>query len=175
MTLMRPGTAWYVVHTRSRFESVVQEGLLKKSFDVFLPKVLARSRRRDRRVMLRVPLFPGYLFVHSTLDPYAQVDILKTTGAVRLIGSRDGPVPVPPETIASLRIMVAADQPIATSASLRPGEIVVVIARPLTGVTGRFLRYRGKDRVVVHIEALGQYAAVEVDASQVERVIGPLL
>ena len=40
---------WYVLHTKSRFENVVNEGLIKKSFEVFLPKIKVRSRRRDRR------------------------------------------------------------------------------------------------------------------------------
>ena len=33
--LTRP--AWYVLHTRSRFENVVRDGLAKKSVAVFLP------------------------------------------------------------------------------------------------------------------------------------------
>ena len=58
---------WYVLHTRSRFETVVHDGLHKKAHDVFLPKVRVRSKRRDRKVMIDVPLFPGYVFVRSNL------------------------------------------------------------------------------------------------------------
>ena len=61
--------AWYVLHTRSRFESVVNEALMKKTKEVFLPKILVRSTRRDRKAMIRVPLFPGYLFVKTDLEP----------------------------------------------------------------------------------------------------------
>jgi len=35
-------------------------------------------------------------------------------------------------------------------------------------VTGYFLRYRGKGRVVINFEALGQYAGVDVDEEDVE-------
>ncbi len=97
---------WYVLHTRSRFEKVVNEGLFKKSHEVFLPQIRVRSRRRDRRVMLDVPLFPGYVFIRSNLHPDHHLDILKTVGAVRLIGNQNLPVPVPDDTIESLRIMV---------------------------------------------------------------------
>jgi hypothetical protein len=38
----------------------------------------------------------------------------------------------------------------------------------MAGVVGSFARYRGRSRVVVNIEALGQYAAVEIDADAVE-------
>ena len=98
--------AWYVLHTKSRFENVVHEGLLKKNLDVFLPKIKVQSRRRDRRLMIQVPLFPGYLFVRTDLRPERHLEIVKTVGAVRLIGTKDGPVPVPDETVASLEIMI---------------------------------------------------------------------
>lgn len=160
--------AWYVLHTKSRFENVVHEGLLKKNLDVFLPKIKVPSRRRDRRLMIKVPLFPGYLFVRTNLNPNRHLEIVKTVGAVRLIGTKDGPVPVPDDTVASLEIMVSTELPVATGSRLQKGDRVVVVSGPFAGVTGTFARYRGKGRVVVNIEALGQYAGVEVDESDVE-------
>ena len=158
--------SWYVLHTKSRFENVVYDGLDKKKIEVFLPKVRVKSKRRDRRLMIHVPLFPGYIFVKSDLN----LDILKTTGAVRLIGTKDGPVPVPEDTIASLRIMVSVEQPIATGSRLRKGDRVIVVSGPFAGISGTFVRYRGKGRVVVNIEALGQHAGVDVDEGEVERL-----
>lgn len=160
--------AWYVIHTRSRFENVVFDGLTKKSVDTFLPKIPQRSRRRDRRVILNVPLFPGYVFVRSDLHPERHLEILKTVGVVRLIGNKTGPVPVPDKTVDSLRIMIASDSPIQTGFRFRPGDRVIVIRGPFTGVVGAFARYGGAGRVVVHIDALGQYASVEVEEADVD-------
>jgi transcription elongation factor/antiterminator RfaH len=160
--------SWYVVHTKSRFENVVTDGLLNKSLEVFLPKIRVPSRRRDRKLMIRIPLFPGYLFVRACLDPYQHVEILKTTGVVRLIGNRQGPLPVPFETVESLKIMVASDNPVTTGHRLQKGDKVMVISGPLAGVVGTFVRYKGKSRVVVNIEALGQYAGVDVEEADIE-------
>jgi transcription elongation factor/antiterminator RfaH len=159
---------WYVLHTKSRFENVVNEGLQKKSLEVFLPKIKVPSKRRDRKLMINVPLFPGYLFVKTVLLPQAHLEIVKTVGAVRLIGSKDGPVPVSPDTIESLKIMVSSGHPVETGSRFQKGDRVMVVAGPLTGINGLFVRYRGKGRVVVYIEALGQYAQVEVNAEDVE-------
>jgi len=159
---------WYVLHTKSRHENVVDEGLKKKTLEVFLPKIKVRSKRRDRRAMIQVPLFPGYVFVKTDLHPHSHLEIVKTAGAVRLIGSKLGPVPVPDETIDSLRIMIASDGPISTGTRLKPGDRVLVVDGPFTGVSGRFIRYGGKGRVIVNIEALGQYAGVDVDEQDVE-------
>jgi transcription elongation factor/antiterminator RfaH len=159
---------WYVLHTKSRHENVVNDCLLKKSIEVFLPKVTVRSKRRDRRVMIRVPLFPGYLFVKTDLYPTSHLEIVKTVGAVRLIGSQQGPIPVSAETVESLKIMVAVDHPITIGYSLQAGDHVMVVHGPFTGVVGSFVRYRGKGRIVVNVEALGQSAGVEVNEEDVE-------
>nr|MBC8361790.1 UpxY family transcription antiterminator [Candidatus Desulfatibia profunda] len=168
MTLKKPTDSWYVLHTKSRFENVVYEGLYKKSIEVFLPKVQVRSKRRDRKALIRVPLFPGYLFVKSGLSPSEHIEIVKTVGAVRLIGSKDGPVPVPPDTVESLKIMVQTNHSVLTGTRFQKGDRVMVVSGPFTGVTGTFVRYKGKDRVVVNIEALGQYAGVDVDEEDIE-------
>jgi transcription elongation factor/antiterminator RfaH len=165
---------WYVLHTRSRHESVVADGLLKKSMEIFLPKIRVRSTRRDRKLMIHVPLFPGYVFLKTDLHPHTHLDVVKTAGVVRLIGTQHGPVPVAEDTIASLKIMVASDMPIVTGHRLQPGDRVLVVNGPLTGVIGTFARYRNQGRVVVHIEALGQFAGVDVQENDVE-VLPPIL
>jgi transcription elongation factor/antiterminator RfaH len=162
--------SWYVLHTRSRFEQVVFDGLQRKSLEAFLPKMTVMSKRRDRRLKIRVPLFSGYVFVKSDLNPYERLEIVKTTGVVRMVGNKDGPLPVQDEAIDSLQIMVSGDNPIVTGTRLKKGDRVMVVEGPFAGVIGLFVRYRGQGRVVVSIEALGQYAAVDVPEEHVERL-----
>ena len=159
---------WYVLHTKSRHEKVVNAGLQKKSIEVYLPIVTMRSKRRDRKMTIRVPLFPGYLFVKTDLHPDSHLEIVKTVGAVRLIGNKQGPLPVADETIDSLKIMVASDRPVTTGYSLEKGDKVMVVHGPFTGVSGTFVRYGGKGRIMVNVEALGQYAGVEVSEDDIE-------
>jgi transcription elongation factor/antiterminator RfaH len=160
--------AWYVLHTKSRFESVVNDALLKKALEVYLPRTRVRSRRRDRRLMITVPLFPGYLFVRTDLEPLERLEIIKTPGVVRMVGNKDGPLSVPDQTIASLKIMTATDLPVTTGTRFRRGDRVMVVNGPFTGVVGSFILYKGQGRVIVHIEALGQYAGVEVYEDDIE-------
>jgi transcription elongation factor/antiterminator RfaH len=162
--------AWYVAHTRSRFEQVVFDGLQGKSLEAFLPKITTMSKRRDRRKKIRIPLFPGYVFLKSDLNVDERLEIVKTVGLVRLVGNKDGPVAVPDESIESLRIMVATESPVETGSRFKKGDRVMVVEGPFAGVVGIFVRYRGHGRIVVEIEALGQYAAVSVTEEQVEKI-----
>ena len=170
MEIKQINRLWYVLHTKSRFENVVNDALVKKSFEVFLPKILVKSKRRDRRLMIRAPLFPGYLFLKTVLQSHEYIEILKTGGAVRLIGNKEGPIPVATKTIESLKIMVAGDNRVLTGTCFKKGDPVTVVYGPFTGLTGTFVRYRGKERVVVAIEALRQFAAVDVSEDDVEKL-----
>lgn len=168
---------WYVLHTKSRHENVVFDGLDRKKVEVFLPKTFKRSIRKDRRVVLNVPLFPGYLFLKATLTPEWHLQILKTVGAVKLIGNREGPVPVPDPVIDSLKIITAeqTEAEVLIGTRFKKGDAVVVIQGPFTGVQGFFARYKGADRIIVEIDALGQFAAVEVSVDDVTPAEGTLL
>ncbi|OQY59309.1 MAG: transcriptional antiterminator [Desulfobacteraceae bacterium 4572_88] len=168
MTSGKLTPAWYALHTRSRFENVVSDILTRKSVEIFLPKIEVRSKRRDRKKMIHVPLFPGYLFVRTNLDPREHLEILKTKGAVRLVGNNSGPVSVPSESIISLNIMLAADKEVITGTRFKKGNRVIVARGPFAGMAGTFVQYKGTDRVVVHIGVLGQFAAVEINAADIE-------
>jgi len=158
---------WYALHTKSRFENVVAERLSAKSLEAFLPKITVPSKRRDRRKMLRIPLFSGYLFVRTDLSAPEHLEIVTVPGVAGLVGTSHGPVPVPDSAIGSLKIMAASEN-VLTGYRFKNGDPVRVIAGPLAGVVGIFTRYKGADRVIVNIEALGRFAAVETSRQDVE-------
>jgi len=159
---------WYVLNTRSRFENVVNDKLTKKSIEVFLPKIRVRSKRRDRKVIISIPLFPGYLFVKTELNPLEHIEILKTVGAVRFLGWASGPVPMPSDIIESLSIMVKADKHILVQKGFKKGDKAIVSSGPFAGVTGNFIRRRGKGRVIINVIILNNYAEIDVDEQDIE-------
>lgn len=168
---------WFALLTRSNFEQVVFDQIVQKKVTVFLPKTKKISRRRDRKQIIDVPLFPGYLFVRSSFDPARQLFILKTQGAVRFLGNHQGPVPVPDTQIHSLKILTAADTDLITGPCSRlvQGDPVMVMEGPFAGIRGEFIQYKGNGRVIVKLTVLGQYAGVEIDEAQVEKIPGTLL
>ncbi len=163
-------SSWYVLHTKSRFENVVNDGLTKKGIEAFLPKISVKSKRKDRNLMLKMPLFPGYIFVKTDLNHLKHIEVLKTAGVVRFIGNNDGPVSVPDVDIDSLKIVTKVGSNILTGFSFNKGDRVIVTKGLFAGVTGTFGRYEGKGRVVVFIEAIGQYAGAHVDEDDIEKL-----
>ena len=162
---------WYVLHTKSRFEKVVNEGLLKKSFDAFLPTTHVKSKRRDRKVMLGLPIFPGYTFVKTVLNAETNLSILKTAGVVRIIGNMKGPVHVPSNVVESLQIMVKNSTTLKAESRFKKGAEIIVLYGPFAGITGIFSKYKGAGRVYVNIPLLGQTTSVEIEEEDIEHVV----
>ena len=46
----------------------------------------------------------------------------------------------------------------------------MILEGPMAGAKGEFTRYKGKDRVIIKIDILGQYAGVEVLENNVEKI-----
>ncbi len=169
---MIKGLQWFALLTRSNFEQTVYTKICQKRIDAFLPKMRKPSKRKDRKMMIELPLFPGYIFVKSTLASADQLQILKTTGAVRLLGNTQGPVPIPESQIASLKLLTSAGQDLITGTivQLEKGDPVILLEGPMAGLKGEFYRYKGQGRVIVKIDLLGQYAGLEVDSDHVEKI-----
>ena len=162
---------WYALHAKSRHEDVVFDQLGRKSIEAFLPKLQVMSRRKDRRKRIFVPLLPGYVFVHTNLNPYHYWDIIRTYGVVRIIGIKGKPVPVKEEEILSLQILNGTDRTVRNQAYMKRGDSIMIMEGSLKGLTGFYLRHKGKsDKVVVSIELLQRSLAVEIENWSVEKI-----
>ncbi|TMA62764.1 MAG: hypothetical protein E6J68_13240 [Deltaproteobacteria bacterium] len=82
------GERWFAVWTRNQYEPKVEGALERKGLHVFLPRLRVPSRRRDRRVVLDQPLFPGYLFLRFAPSRETYVRVAGTDGVVRVLGER---------------------------------------------------------------------------------------
>lgn len=164
-----PNLAWYIIHTRSRHEVMVEAGLARKGLETFLPRIVVRSRRRDRLKMLEAPLFPGYLFVNADLNDWTHYHIIRTQGVVRILGINGQCTPVPEYTVTSLLTLVNSGQPIFPWSKLTPGKHVRVVEGPLRGAIGVILRNKqGKRRLLVSVELLGRSVCAELAEESVE-------
>ena len=170
---MKNNALWYALLTRSNFEQTVYSRICKKRIDAFLPRTRKPSKRKDRKLMIETPLFPGYVFVKSTKAAADQLPILKTVGAVRFLGNRDGPVPVPEHQIEALKLLTSATRDLVTGSivELKKGDPVIILEGPMAGLKGEFFEQKGRGgRVIIKVGLLGRYAGVEVDFDKVEKI-----
>ncbi len=160
---------WYVIHTRGRHEAKVEGLLGHKGLKIFLPRVTRPSRRQDRRLLIDLPLFPGYVFVQADLDQITYLSIIRVAGVVRILGVNGRLTPVPQETIDAIQAMIASGRPYQPHRFLSRGAWVRIIDGPLAGIVGFILnRHEKKRKLVVSVELFRRSVSVELEDDAVE-------
>jgi len=164
---------WYAIHTRSNFEARVATEFAGKDVDHYLPVFNQVHQWKDRKKTVRVPLFPGYLFVRLADHSPARARVLQTAGVVRILGSERMPEPVPDHEISSIQQMLQEGEgKCSCHPLLREGSRVRVRRGPLKGLEGRLVRIKNETRLVVSITILSQSVSTEIDSADVEPVGG---
>ncbi len=162
--------SWYAVFTRSNFEKAVTVELDRKGIEAYLPAVKEMHRWKDRRKEVEVPVFRSYLFARITDTPENRLRILRTTGAIRILGSGSSITAVHDLEIESIRRLVSSGREFSRHPYLSEGAWVRVKYGPLEGVEGRLLRIKNRDRLVLSVEILARSVVTEIDGSDVELV-----
>ena len=156
---------WCAVYTRHQHEKTVGEMLQAKGFEVFLPLYESVRRWKDRKKLLSLPLFPGYVFVRGAID--RRLPVLSTPGVHMIINQGERIATIPEDEIEAIRRTVEGQLRVEPHPFLRCGERVRVIRGSLEGVEGVLLRKKNLFRLVLSVEMLAQSVAVEIDGMDV--------
>ena len=159
--------SWYVLRVRSQAEGLVHVGLHHKQFEVLNPTYQALSIRRDRRKVLTRPIFNGYMFVRTLLNPECHLEILKTPGVVEILKSPSGPTPVKGEQIENVRLLEKHVGDCFCGTDFEVGDAVFVREGPLTGLRGVIDRLDRK-KLHIHVDAIPGSVMIDVEPHQVQ-------
>lgn len=156
---------WYALYTRPRHEKTVASHLESRRVEVFLPLREVLSRWKDRRKLVHLPLFPGYVFVRTVLA--RKHEIVSVPGSVRLVGFDGAPAPIPDEQVEAVRRLCETRLACDPYPYLTEGRRVEVVRGLLAGCRGIIVRKKGKFRLVLSVDVLRQSVSVEIDSADV--------
>lgn len=162
--LQRPAAPWWVLHTRSRNEKVVADRLTQEGVACYLPFVRIPRLRGGRRVDLRIPLFPGYLFLSG--GPH-ECDLARKTNRVANVLRVRDQVQFRSE-LRHIRLVVESGAPVDLYPGLQEGRRCRVFAGSLAGLEGVVLRRRNPSRMYIAATVLSQSAVIEIDCALLE-------
>ena len=165
----RGAPAWYALWTRSHCEQLVHDQLAAKGFDMFVPMLDRWSRRGALRRVLRVPVFPGYVFLRHAMDKASYLELLQARGLVRVLGERwDRLAAIPDAEIDTVRRLVGAHVPALPYPFLHEGQRVRITRGPLADVEGILVRTKpNRGLLVVSVDLLRRSVATHVDCTWV--------
>jgi transcription antitermination factor NusG len=159
---------WYTAYTLSRHEKAVAQQLSLRQVETYLPLYLSVRRWAERRAVVQMPLFPGYVFVR--ISGGERLRVLGHPSVIRLVTFNGRPIPLPDGEIERLRaaLELCKAEPFPF---LIPGKRVRVRSGPLAGLEGTILRRKGRMRLVVSVEAIERSIIFDLDGSDLESTI----
>jgi transcription antitermination factor NusG len=157
---------WYALYTCPRHEKCVAQQIEQRSIACFLPLYRSTRRWKDRRKVLELALFPGYVFVR--LAPENRLRVLQLPGAVRLVSFNGQPAALPESEIEQLRDRLTRGGRFEPHPYLSVGRRVRVTAGPMQGLEGIVVRRKDRCRVVFSLDLIMRSVAVEIDECDVE-------
>lgn len=154
------GAKWYALHVRPNYEISVASRLKDLGVEEYLP--IQRGQRTAPRNKFKKgrPLFPGYIF--SFLNLSAGPRLYSIPGVLRIVGQGGHAIPIEEDEIAAVRAVADSSLRVEASSYFQPGEKVLLIAGPLKGVSGTFIRTCKGDKFVVSLPLLKRSLAVSV-------------
>jgi transcription antitermination factor NusG len=150
---------WWVLHTKARNEKALAGDLARLHVQHFLPVIECRRVYAGRARYVKIPLFPGYLFLCgraedrlAALRTHRVAKVLEVADQIRLRTD-----------LRQIQRVVEGTVPVDLYPRLRRGCRCRVTSGPLAGLEGVVLRRRGRWRVYVGVEFLGQSAELDID------------
>jgi transcription termination/antitermination protein NusG len=165
--------SWYAVLTRSRQEKVSASMLESFGIENFLPLTIERRQWSDRKQLVNVPLFPGYLFVRIPMLRDAQLRVLTVPGVVRFIGNHTGPQSIPAAEIENVQTVLSYRVECTPCSMPKIGDRVRIFRGVLAGIEGTLVRCGSDSSLVISVETIQQSIAIRVDRSDIEPVFRP--
>ncbi len=160
---------WHAIYTRPRHEKALAKQLSERRIEAFLPLHGRFHRWKDRKKLVLLPLFPGYLFVRvCRLDRLA---VLQLPGVFKFIGFGGSPAEVPEAELQAIRATIDSGTGLEPHRYLNNGRRVRVCRGPLQDAEGILIRKKGGHRLVLSIDLIQRSLALEVDVADVVPVL----
>ncbi len=153
---------WYAIYTKSRTEKKVVKLLDDFGIECYLPLIKKLRQWSDRKKWIEDPLIRSYVFV-KIADDREYLNVLQTDGVVRFVTFAGKAAMIPEKQIEDIKLLLASEKELeVTTENFEPGMDIIVHAGPLKGLEGELIEKRGKNKVQVKLEAIGQSILVEI-------------
>ncbi len=155
---------WHVLHVKPRCEKKLADFCAAHKVTAELPLREETKIYQRRRVTVRKPVFPGYLFLRFL--PEEKETVLKSRLVVRVLTVEDQGRLV--RELDQVKLALSVDPTLDACAAFQAGKRVMIRSGPFQGVEGVVQTVKGKTKVLLNVEMIGQALALEVGVEMLE-------
>ena len=176
--MARPDTEpkWYILHTYSGYESMVQQSLMRlvennnlqdSIFDVKIPmEQTIEEKANGKKKVVERKLLPSYVFIKMIYSNQLWYLVTNTRGVTGFCGPQGRPIPMKDAEIRKMRLEEHVED-----ANFKVGDAVAIESGPLEGFTGVIREINDEtQRAKVAVRMFGKEQDVEVEYVQMQTI-----
>lgn len=164
---------WYVLHTFSGYENMVQDNLYKvvetnnlqdDILEVQIPMEDVIEEKNGKRKVVQRKMFPTYVLIKMRYRDSLWHTIVNTRGVTGFCGPAGRPLPLTQDEIRRMRL-----EKVNVDLSVNVGDKVKVVMGPLEGFAGEVTEVdSANQKCKVTVSMFGRLTTVELDFAQIE-------
>jgi len=161
---------WYLLQTKPNGHVTATENLRRQGFDVFLPLIIKTTKKNGKFLDKKAPLFPGYLFMGTSIQPIPWKSINGTRG-ISTVVTLDGVYrPVSTHIIEGLQRRCDEGGVIQGLNDIVPGDRVKIERGPFAEFICTVDDIQDDRRAYVLIDLLQQKTRSDVSLNDLSRI-----
>jgi transcriptional antiterminator RfaH len=161
--------SWYLIHAKPKSEQVAKENLERQGYEIYLPLILGRAKKRGKTIKSIQPMFPRYLFISLSDETDDWGPIRSTLGVSALVRFGMTPARIPDILINSLKKSENNEGIHKLSEkSLSPGDKLLIVEGPFEGYEATLFSQKSGDRIIVLLKIAENFVKVKLEQSLIE-------
>ena len=161
---------WYLLQTKPNAHITACEHLSKQGFEAFLPLIVKTTKKNGKFLDIKIPLFPGYVFMGTSSDSIPWKSINGTRGVSKAV-TLDGVYrPVCAHIIEGLRGRCDNGGVVQSLRDIDVGDRVKIERGPFTDFICTIDNIEDNKRALVLIDLLHQQTRADVSLDDVSKI-----
>ena len=157
---------WYAVYTRPNQEKKVADQLARKGVVVYCPLQKVMRQWSDRKKILEIPAFRGYVFVQ--IHDAIRWEVLATDGIINFVCHEGKPARIPSKEIETVRLFFQdLSGNILDETDIRVNDVARVYSGVLMGMEGEVVDVKNRYAILM-IPSLGLQMQVKVPKENIQ-------
>lgn len=170
---------WYVLHTYSGYESMVEDSLkqlvennnLQNSiFDLKILTEQTIEERNGKKKVVERKVLPCYMFIKMIYSDQVWYLVTNTRGVTGFVGPQGRPMPLKEDEVRRMQL-----EKVVVNADFEAGDTISIEAGPLQGFVGKIKKLNDTaQKATVTVAMFGRNTDVEVDYVQLKKLTATL-
>ena len=161
---------WYLLQTKPNSHVTACKNLRRQGFDVFLPLINKTTKKNGKFLDFKAPLFSGYLFMGSSIDPVPWKSVNGTRGVSKAVTLDGVYPPVSTHIIEGLQQRCDERGVFRSLNDIEPGDRVKIERGPFAEFICSVEDIQDDQRAWVLIDILQQQIRADVSLEDVSKI-----